>query len=145
MVAQLHASRKMVEKYDQLRAQNKISHRRGHLPPGREEHRPQLRERTAGQDDRGDGKGNGPVPGRVQGRIVARQGVGRNPQEALRQVVPDLYPKLEMGSRPLKGDEAELILKAADLKALPQVFYAGEKGLGLVDQGRAEVRPQPRC
>jgi hypothetical protein len=48
------------------------------------------------------------------------------------QVVPDLYPKLEMGSRPLKGDEAELILKAADLKALPPVFYAGENGLGLV-------------
>ena len=23
------------------------------------------------------------------------------------QVVPDLYPKLQMGSRPLKGDEAE--------------------------------------
>ena len=35
-------------------------------------------------------------------------------------VVPDLYPKLEMGSRPLKSDEAEQILKAADLKALPR-------------------------
>ena len=48
------------------------------------------------------------------------------------QVVPDLYPKLQMGSRPLKGDEAEHILKAADLKALPNVFYVGEHGLGLV-------------
>ncbi len=48
------------------------------------------------------------------------------------QVVPDLYPKLQMGSRPLKGDEAEHILKAADLKALPNVFYVGDHGLGLV-------------
>jgi hypothetical protein len=48
------------------------------------------------------------------------------------QVVPDLYPKLQMGSRPLKGDEAEQILKAADLKALPNVFYVGDHGLGLV-------------
>ena len=46
------------------------------------------------------------------------------------QVVPDLYPKLEMGSRPLKGDEAELVLKAADLKGLPNIFYDGEHGLG---------------
>ena len=37
-----------------------------------------------------------------------------------------------MASRPLKGDEAEQILKAADLKALPNVFYVGDHGLGLV-------------
>jgi len=48
------------------------------------------------------------------------------------QVVPDLYPKLQMGSRPLRGDEAEHILKAADLKALPNVFYVGVQGVGLV-------------
>ena len=45
------------------------------------------------------------------------------------QIVPDLYPKLPMGSRPRKGDEAEKILKAADLKALPTVFYVGDHGL----------------
>jgi len=39
---------------------------------------------------------------------------------------------LQMGSRSLKGDEAEHILKAADLKALPIVFYVGDHGLGLV-------------
>jgi hypothetical protein len=48
------------------------------------------------------------------------------------QAVPDLYPKLQMGSRPLKGDEAEHILKAADLKALPNVFYGGDHGLDLI-------------
>jgi hypothetical protein len=47
-------------------------------------------------------------------------------------VVPFLYPKLEMGARPLKGDEAEQILKTADLKALPTIFYAGDNGLALV-------------
>jgi hypothetical protein len=48
-----------------------------------------------------------------------------------------------MGSRPLKGDEAEQILKAADLKALPQVFYAGEKGLGLVTREGLKYVPNP--
>jgi len=46
--------------------------------------------------------------------------------------VPDLYPKLEMGVRPLKGTEAEEVLKAASLSSLPQVFYSGENGLNLV-------------
>jgi hypothetical protein len=60
-------------------------------------------------------------------------------------VVPDLYPKLEMGSRPLKGDEAEVILKAADLKALPQVFYTGDKGLGLVTKEGQKYVPDPEA
>jgi hypothetical protein len=37
-----------------------------------------------------------------------------------------------VGARPLKGDEAEQILKTADLKALPTIFAAGDQGLGLV-------------
>ena len=48
-----------------------------------------------------------------------------------------------MGSRPLKGDEAELILKTVDLKALPQIFYAGENGLGLVVQDGAKLVLNP--
>ena len=58
-------------------------------------------------------------------------------------VIPYLYPKLEMGARPLKGDEAEQILKAADLKALPTIFYAGDNGLALVvkDGAKSVVSP----
>jgi hypothetical protein len=56
-------------------------------------------------------------------------------------LVPDLYPKLEMGSRPLKGTEAEEVLKAVDLKALPQVFYGGEQGLNLVVKDGAKFVP----
>jgi hypothetical protein len=73
--------------------------------------------------------------------------LGKNLSDILKKlfgnVVPDLYPKLEMGARPLKGDEAEVILKAADLKALPQVFYAGENGLGLVIPEGGMMVPNP--
>jgi hypothetical protein len=34
-------------------------------------------------------------------------------------------------------------LKAADLKSLPQVFYAGEKGLGLIIQDGHNLVPNP--
>src|SRR4030095_3189944 len=71
----------------------------------------------------------------------------KNLSESLKKLlgtaVPDLYPKLDLGARPLKGDEAELLLKTVDLKALPQVFYAGEHGLGLVVQDGAKLVPNP--
>lgn len=46
--------------------------------------------------------------------------------------VPDLYPKLEMGIRPLKGDEPDAFLKAANLNGLSPIFYAEDNGLSLV-------------
>ena len=72
------------------------------------------------------------VPGRAERCVRLGKGLGEILKKLFGQVVPDLYPKLQMGSRPLKGDEAEQILKAADLKALPNVFYVGDHGLGLV-------------
>jgi len=61
----------------------------------------------------------------------------------LGQALPDLYPKLSMGARPLKGTEAEEVLKAANLNGLSQVFYAGEKGLDLVvrENNKAVANP----
>lgn len=47
-------------------------------------------------------------------------------------VIPDLYQKLEMGIRPLKGNESEKFLTAANLNGLSPVFYDGEGGLSLV-------------
>jgi hypothetical protein len=48
--------------------------------------------------------------------------------------VPDLYPDLEMGARPLSGDEAVEILKAANLSGLSKIFYGPPDGLELVTQ-----------
>jgi ribosomal protein L20A (L18A) len=46
--------------------------------------------------------------------------------------VPKLYDKLKMGSVPVKGTEADEILKAVNLNGLSKVFYAGPDGLKLV-------------
>ena len=84
-------------------------------------------------------------------RGVARDAssLGKNLGEIIKklldQVVPDLYPKLEMGSRPLRGDEPDIFLKAADLKALPQVFYVGDRGLGLVTKEGSKYVPNPNA
>ena len=132
LVAQLHASRKMVDKYSQLSAQQKISPDEATClqdeKNSKNGYETRLRDKLTEAMERGTGMFRG-----VQKDASA---LGKGLSEILKklfgQVVPDLYPKLQMGSRPLKGDEAEHILKAANLKALPNVFYVGEHGLGLV-------------
>src|ERR1700688_2811793 len=132
LIGQLHASRKMVDKYNQLSAQQKISPDEATClqdeKNSKNSYETRLREKLTEAMERGTGMFRG-----VQKDASA---LGKGLSEILKklfgQVVPDLYPKLQMGSRPLKGDEAEQILKAADLKALPNVFYPGEHGLGLV-------------
>jgi len=132
LVGQLHASRKMVDKYNQLSAQQKISPDEATClqdeKNSKNGYETRLRDKLTEAMERGTGMFRG-----VQKDASA---LGKSMSEILKklfgQVVPDLYPKLQMGSRALKGDEAEQILKAADLKALPQVFYVGDHGLGLV-------------
>ncbi|HEV8712698.1 MAG TPA: BREX system P-loop protein BrxC, partial [Candidatus Binatia bacterium] len=132
LVAEFYASRRMVEKYDQLRAEKKITSDEATCLQDEKNtalgYQSRLRDKLTEAMEKGTGLFRG----------VARDAssLGKSLSEILKKlfgsVVPDLYPKLGMGSRPLRGDEAEVILKAADLKGLPNIFYAGENGLGLV-------------
>ena len=143
LVAQTFASRNMVEKYDQMRAHTKISADEAACLQDEKNavliHEGRLQDKLTEAMQRGTGLFRG----------VARDAsaLGNSLGEILKKLyshaVPDLYPKLEMGSRPLKGTEAEDFLKAADLKALPQLFYSGEHGLGLVVKDGAKLVPNP--
>lgn len=132
LVAQLHASRRMVDKYNQLSAQQKISSDEAAClqdeKTAKNGYETRLRDKLTEAMECGVGM--------FRGVQKDASGLGKGLSEILKklfgQIVPDLYPKLPMGSRPLKGDEAEQILKAADLKVLPKVFYEGEQGLSLV-------------
>ena len=143
LVAQLYASRRMVEKYDQLRAQSKITHEEATCLQDEKNAVMGFESRLQAKFIEALQKGTGMFRG------VARDAasLGRTLTEIIRklldQVVPDLYPKLEMGSRPLRGDEPDLFLKAADLTALPQVFYAGDRGLALVTKEGTKHIPNP--
>ena len=143
LVGHLHASRKMVEKYDQLRAQNKIA-------PD---------EATCLQDEKNAVLGyqnrlrDKLVEAMAQGTALFRgiswdgSDLGKSLSEIIKKLlgkaVLDLYPKLEMGARPIDKDYAEQLLKTVDLKALPDVFYAGDNGLGLVIKEGPKFIPNP--
>ena len=143
LVAQLFASRKMVEKYDQFRAQRKFRQDEAICLQDEKNlvlnYEPRLRDKITEALEQGTGLFRG----------VARDAssLGKNLGEIIKKfldcIVPDLYPKLEMGSRPLRGNEPDVFLKAADLKALPQVFYTGVRGLELVIKEGSKYVPNP--
>lgn len=143
LVAELFRSQTMVTRYEQLRAQGKISAEEAScLASEKNEvirYQGRMRERLAQGLQAGTGLFRG----------MSRDGsaLGKAAPEVLRRwfdtTVPELYAKLEMGSRPLKGTEAEELLKAANLSGLPQVFYEGDQGLGLVAKDGARYVPNP--
>ena len=143
LVAQTFASRKMVEKYDQMRAQSKINADEATCLQDEKNavlnYESRLRDKLTEAMERGTGL--------FRGISRDASSLGKSLGEILKKLygsaVLDLYPKLEMGSRPLKGTEAEDFLKAADLKALPPLFYGGEQGLGLVIKDGAKFVPNP--
>ena len=132
LIAQLHASRRMVDKYSQLAAQQKISADEAACLQDEKTARHHFETRLADKLTAAMESGSGLFRG-VQRDASA---LGKSFPEILRKLfsiaMPDLYPKLELASLPLKGDEAEQILKAADLKALPRIFLEGDQGLALV-------------
>jgi len=132
LVHQLHASRKMVDKYNQLKAQQKINTEEGICLQDENRAKNSYETRLRDKLTEAMACGTGMFRGVQKDASALGKGLSEILKKLFGQVVPDLYPKLNMGSRPLKGDEAEQILKAADLKALPNVFYVGDHGLGLV-------------
>ena len=75
--------------------------------------------------------------------------LGKDLPEMLRplfeRVIPDLYSKVGLGCRPLKGSEAEDFLKQANLNNLPPVIYSGEQGLNLVIKENNRFVPNPNA
>src|SRR5262249_52424725 len=119
-------------KYNQLKAQQKISPDEAACLQDEENSRNGYEFRLRDKLTEAMERGTGMFRGVQKDASALGKGLGEILKKLFGQVVPDLYPKLQMGSRSLKGDEAEHILKAADLKALPNVFYVGDHGLGLV-------------
>lgn len=132
LIANLYASRQMVTKYDQLRAQNRITNEESaSLSNEKNEvirYQGRLNEKMTQALEQGQGL--------FRGVSKDASSLGKALPEILKKffdyAVPDLYPKLEMGVRDLRGTEADEVLKAANLNALPQVFYGGEQGLNLI-------------
>jgi len=141
LVANLFASREMIRKYDQLRSQNRITSEEADCLLNEKVEAQRIETRLASKLSLALQSGTGLFRG------IARDGatLGKTLEEIIKRLsdacVPELYGKLEMGTKPLKGDEAEEILKAANLSGLSLVFYDGPQGLGLVKKDNQVYYP----
>ncbi|MDD5368154.1 MAG: BREX system P-loop protein BrxC [Anaerolineaceae bacterium] len=130
-VVELYRSQQMIGKYEQLRAQNKISpdeapslaNEKLDVSKRQETLKRLITEAIQAGTGFFDGVHKpGPDLGEKASEIIKKM---------LDYAVPQLYSKLSMGNRPIKGTEADEILKAANLSGLSTVFYTTD-GFGLV-------------
>ncbi len=139
LVKQLFASRQMINRYSTLRSQGKITAEESTSLANEQSEAARIQSRLRDKISEALATGQGLFHG------VSTDGslLGKQPSEIFKKLwdhtVPSLYPKLELGAHSLKGNEAEEVLKAANLNALPQVFYK----LGLVKQEGPKFVPDP--
>ncbi len=132
LVTELYRSKRMVAKYEQLRAQGKINKEEAASLSAEKQEVPRLEARLQSALE------NALTRGRGFFRGVSKDGanLGRTLSEIFKKLfsyaVPYLYDKLEMGAVPVKSGDPVAILKAANLTALPKVYYAPPDGLDLV-------------
>lgn len=144
-VVELYKSHEMVKKYDQMRAQNRATNEEVACL------QTEKNQVSGIQRQLRDKLGVVLLAGTGLFRGVAKDGsdLGKNVSEIFKGffdfAVPDLFPKLKMGARSIKGTEAEEILKAANLNGLAQVFYGGDAGLNLVIKDGAKFVPNPNA
>ena len=132
LVEELHRSNEMISKYERVAAQGKITSEESSSLADEKRRKDNIQ-----RDLRNKFKNvlsNGVIY--FQGVENDSSGLGKDVPEILKSFldkkIMDIYPKLEMGAVKLKGDEPEKILSAVNLNGLPQIFYEGEGGLGLV-------------
>jgi hypothetical protein len=134
LVARLYASRQMIARYEQSRAQNQINHDDAALLQAEkseeQNHRSRLREKVETTLTQGVGifrglEREGPGLGAALPAILRKQ---------FEFAMPDLYAKFDMGVASIKASDIEDMLKAANLNGLPAVLYSGDGGLNLVIQ-----------
>lgn len=124
------ASKQIIAKYEQARAQNRISPEEAASLSNEKQEvsriQSRLRDKMIEALEKGKGLFRGydsPSSGKAVGEIF---------KALFDKAFPDLYPKLELGSRPVTGKEVDEILKAANLSGLSPIFYDSDKGLSLV-------------
>lgn len=145
LIANVHASKQMVAKYSQMQAQGKITPQEAICLKDEEREVGRFQARLKEKLSEALQAGSGMFRGVEKSGADLGNNLGEIFKGLLDTVVPDLYPKLEMGARPLKGTEAEEVLKAANLNALPEVFYDGPQGLGLVVKEGAKYVPNAQA
>jgi hypothetical protein len=145
LIEDLYASRRMIAKYEQAAAQQQLRDGEKALLHAEHSHRDRMNGQLQFRLERDLSEG----VGFFRGLRFEAGDLGKDLPAMIRalaeKAIPELYPKLEMGSREVDGSEAEEFLKQANLNNLPPLFHAGEKGLGLVAKEGGRFVPNTKA
>jgi hypothetical protein len=131
-IEDLHASQKMIEKYEYARGQQHITELEKDLLVAERASREKLETKLMSTLRKSLESG----VGFFRGLKFEAGDLGRDLASMMHglcdKAVPALYPKVEMGCREMNGDEAEEFLKQANLNNLAPLFHDSGNGLNLV-------------
>lgn len=143
LLAFQYASIQMQNKYMNLKSQNRITAEENALLLNEQAEASRLEKKLAGALTQALESGVACFRGDQKSGGDLGSDLGEMFRGLMDWVIPAMYPKVAIGCRPLRGNEAEEFLKQANLSSLPQVFYSGEDGLQLVTQENGRYVPNP--
>ena len=132
LINELYRSQVMISDHERLASQNQLTSEESSCLSEEKARRDTLQRKFRVKVSESLAAGSGFFRGVQRDGSAMGDDIGEVIHKILDIVVPDLYPKLEMGVRTIKGDEPEKFLTAANLNGLPPIFYDGENGLSLV-------------
>lgn len=145
LIEDLHASKRMIAKYDHAATQQHLRDGEKALLQAEQSQRDRLNAQLLSSLEKNLESG----VGFFRGLRSEAGDLGQHLSEMIKaladKAIPDLYPKLEMGSREVDGSEAEEFLKQANLNSLPPLFHSGDKGLGLVTKEGGRFAPNAKA
>src|SRR5262249_39803740 len=131
-VVSLYAGREMIARYSQVRAENQLARDWATSLENEKNESDRIRRSLKDKLEQALKGGQGIFRGVT--RDAAQ--LGRTLPEMFGHIyewaLPEIYPKLDMGTRALDKGDAEAVLKAANLQSLNQVFYGEGQGLNLI-------------
>lgn len=140
-VEELHRSREMISMHERLAAQGKLSGEEASCLAEEKVRRDRIQRALRTRLAERIAAGAGFFRGVRKDASALGQSIPEIFARLRDDAIPALYPKFELGNRPVRGDEAEKFLMASNLNGLPPVFYEEPDGLNLVIRQSGKAVP----
>jgi len=141
LLTQLFRSKMMIQEYGRLKGQQQISSEKNACLEDEQQREQRLNQKLKSLIIKAIETGSAMFRGMEKAGNLLGERLTEKIKKALDSWIPEIYPKLELGSRPMTGREAEQILTAANLKALPPVFYDERQGFNFIRKQGSKFLP----
>lgn len=141
LIEEKFRSNEMIATYSRIRAQNQISPEQSACLEDEKQRENRIHQDLRSKITKVTESGSGLFRGVEKDGSELGNSISEIITGMLDSAVPELYPKLEIGARKIKGDEPEKILTTANLKGLPSIFYDKDDGLNLVVKHDNKYQP----